>query len=277
MGRDADVAARGLAPGSPLSAAALLLQGIAQSLAGKPGADDVLADAVATARAVGATNSEGLALVQRALLAEAAGDENLAESLAYEARALVVEHGLAGYSTSAGAFAASARIALRRGDWEHARADLAAAEKLVPQLTQALPWHSVQTLVELARARLAILDDEGARHLLAQASAILRRRPELGSLTAEVRDLRRQLATAAAASRKHKHSSLTAAELRLLPLLATHLSFREIGERLYVSRNTVKTQAISVYRKFGVSSRSEAIVRAAELGLVDASPSPSAA
>jgi LuxR family maltose regulon positive regulatory protein len=47
------------------------------------------------------------------------------------------------------------------------------------------------------------------------------------------------------------------------------MSFREIGERLYVSRNTVKTQAISVYRKLGVSSRSDAIQRADELGLVD--------
>jgi LuxR family maltose regulon positive regulatory protein len=54
-----------------------------------------------------------------------------------------------------------------------------------------------------------------------------------------------------------------------LPLLATHLSFREIGERLYVSRNTVKTQAIAVYRKFGVTSRSEAIARAIALGLID--------
>jgi hypothetical protein len=42
----------------------------------------------------------------------------------------------------------------------------------------------------------------------------------------------------------------------------------EIAERLFVSRNTVKTQAISVYRKLGVSSRSEAIARAADLGLV---------
>ena len=64
-------------------------------------------------------------------------------------------------------------------------------------------------------------------------------------------------------------SSLTPAEHRLLPLLATHLSFREIGERLYVSRNTVKTQAIAVYRKFGVTSRSEAIARAIALGLID--------
>jgi LuxR family transcriptional regulator, maltose regulon positive regulatory protein len=64
-------------------------------------------------------------------------------------------------------------------------------------------------------------------------------------------------------------SSLTPAELRLLPLLATHLSFREIGERLYISRNTVKTQAIAVYRKFGVTSRSDAISRAVALGLID--------
>ena len=60
------------------------------------------------------------------------------------------------------------------------------------------------------------------------------------------------------------------AELRLLPWLATHLSFREIGARLYVSRNTIKTQAISVYRKLGVSSRSEAIECASRLGLLDA-------
>jgi LuxR family maltose regulon positive regulatory protein len=64
---------------------------------------------------------------------------------------------------------------------------------------------------------------------------------------------------------------LTAAELRLLPLLTTHLSFREIAEQLYVSRNTVKTQAISAYRKLGVSSRSDAIERAVTLGLVDPS------
>ena len=67
-------------------------------------------------------------------------------------------------------------------------------------------------------------------------------------------------------------SGLTTAELRLLPLLTTHLSFREIAEQLSVSRNTVKTQAISVYRKLNVSSRSEAIAYARGLGLVDQSP-----
>ena len=67
-------------------------------------------------------------------------------------------------------------------------------------------------------------------------------------------------------------STLTAAELRLLPLLTTHLSFREIAERLFLSRNTVKTQAISIYRKLDATSRSEAIERAVELGLVDSAP-----
>jgi len=51
-------------------------------------------------------------------------------------------------------------------------------------------------------------------------------------------------------------------------LLASHLTFREIAERLYLSPYTVKTQALSVYRKFGVSSRSAAIDRAHGVGVL---------
>lgn len=64
-------------------------------------------------------------------------------------------------------------------------------------------------------------------------------------------------------------STLTTAELRLLPLLTTHLSFREIGAQLFVSHNTVKTQAISIYRKLDATSRSEAIERAVRVGLLE--------
>ena len=63
--------------------------------------------------------------------------------------------------------------------------------------------------------------------------------------------------------------SLTTAELRILHFLPTHLSFREIAERTHVSANTVKTQANAVYRKLDVRSRSEAVTRARELGLLD--------
>ena len=40
--------------------------------------------------------------------------------------------------------------------------------------------------------------------------------------------------------------------------------------KLYVSRNTIKTQAISVYRKLGVCTRTAAVERARELGLIEA-------
>jgi LuxR family maltose regulon positive regulatory protein len=61
---------------------------------------------------------------------------------------------------------------------------------------------------------------------------------------------------------------LTTAELRLLPLLTTHLSFSEIGQRLYLSKHTVKTQASSIYRKLGVSSRGQAVQRVQEISLL---------
>ena len=64
-------------------------------------------------------------------------------------------------------------------------------------------------------------------------------------------------------------ASLTSAELKILHFLPTHLSFREIAERTFVSANTVKTQANAVYRKLDVRSRSEAVALARELGLLD--------
>ena len=57
-----------------------------------------------------------------------------------------------------------------------------------------------------------------------------------------------------------------AAELRLVPLLPTHLSMAEIGDRLHISRHTVKSDDIRV-SKLGVSSRSDAVARIIDLGL----------
>ena len=57
------------------------------------------------------------------------------------------------------------------------------------------------------------------------------------------------------------------AELRLLPT-ATHLTFKQIGERLFVSRNTVSSEVGSIYRKLGVSSRSDAVQHATAIGLL---------
>ena len=64
-------------------------------------------------------------------------------------------------------------------------------------------------------------------------------------------------------------SALTAAELRLLPMLSTHLSFPQIAEEMFLSPNTVKSQAMSIYRKLGATSRSQAVTRSRELGLLE--------
>ena len=114
---------------------------------------------------------------------------------------------------------------------------------------------------------------KGRTRLLSEIRQILRVRPHLGVLSEQTEAIQDEVDRMPEAANGHG-TGLTGAELRLLPLLATHFSFREIGEQLHVSRNTVKTQAISVYRKLGVSNRSDAIERAGRLGLMDAAPRP---
>ena len=66
----------------------------------------------------------------------------------------------------------------------------------------------------------------------------------------------------------HGTRPLTAAELKLLPRLATHLSLQEIADELVIGRETAKSQATAIYRKLGVSSRSDAVAEARRLGLL---------
>jgi LuxR family maltose regulon positive regulatory protein len=124
------------------------------------------------------------------------------------------------------------------------------------------------TRLGLARVHLSLRDAPAASAQLAALRQVIAERPLLGLEAERAAELERQVRELPG-PRAEQRAALTAAELRLLPLLATHLSFREIADRLFVSRNTVKTQAISVYRKLGASSRSEAIARATELDLVE--------
>ena len=111
-------------------------------------------------------------------------------------------------------------------------------------------------------------DATSARLLLLAISKLLTARPELGTLNRQRMHLEAEVA-AMPARLARSPVRLTAAELRLLPLLATHLSFPEIGAHFCLSRHTVKTQAISAYRKLGVSGRGEAVKEAEKLSLID--------
>jgi LuxR family transcriptional regulator, maltose regulon positive regulatory protein len=269
MRADADEAARRFAAAGVPEPAPLLFQGFARVLSGDlDGGDASFQDAANAVAGLDSADVAANALCQRSLLAMARGQWSQAEVFADQARTTMRQARLEESYLTPLVCAAQARAALRRGDVPAARQELISAQRLRPLLTYALPYLAVQARIELARVHLALADAEAARTLLREIDEVLRRRPSLGTLVGEARALRNQLSTERGSSAPGA-SALTAAELRLLPTLCTHLSFPEIAAEMFLSRHTVKSEAFSIYRKLGVASRSQAVTRARELGLLE--------
>ena len=266
MASDARQAAALLGPHHGLHAAALLFEGLAYLLAGDPDrAEPRLAHAQDVALYARSLPAATVATAFRGFIAVGRKEWDVAEALAESALEIVDTGHLHDYLEATTAHALAAQTAIHRGDAQAAADHLARAARGRPLCTYAVPSTALVQL-ELARAALQVGDAAGARTVLREVRDLLHQRPDLGVVAAQAEVLRRSLD--AIRQGPVGASALTAAELRLLPFLATHLSFPEIGERLHVSRHTVKTQAISVYRKFGVSSRSEAIRCAHDVGLL---------
>ena len=269
MRADAELAARTMAAGSFFQAAATLYLATAHLMAGDDDQADLLfEDQVAQSRVVGGMIGSCIALAERALLAIGQGAWDQAGQYLSQAQAVAHEAHLEEYPPIAIMHAAAARMALHHSDLSRAGTELTCAQRLRPGLTYAIPYLAVQARIELARCHLALLDTAAARTLLREADEILRRRPDLGVFVQQAEDLRAELARVKGNSPPGA-SALTAAELRLLPLLGTHLSLPEIAEQMFLSRNTIRSQAYSIYRKLGVSSRSQAVAQAGKLGLLD--------
>jgi LuxR family maltose regulon positive regulatory protein len=143
------------------------------------------------------------------------------------------------------------------------------AIRLLSKLEDFTPWYQVELRITLARAAVWLSDVVAARKLLAEASRAARRIPDAPVLTDWLQDAWAQADQFVAASLVAP-TTLTTAELRVLRMLPTHLSFREIASRLHVSANTIKSQAHAVYRKLDASSRSDAVTAARAVGLLDA-------
>ena len=154
-------------------------------------------------------------------------------------------------------YALGARAAIRRGDVLRGTRDLGRADRVRSRLNRAMPWFAVRTLLEIGNAGAALGDADAVESTLREVDVILRQRPRLGTLVSDADALRTRL-EALRAARWHT-AAISAAEMRVVPFLPTHLTFAEIGRRLYVSPHTVKTQAVSIYRKLGVTSRADAI------------------
>jgi LuxR family maltose regulon positive regulatory protein len=260
---------RRFAAQSFVTPAPALLQGLARVLSGDlDGGDVSFEDAVSVAEETGAPDDLAVALCERSLVAMARSEWSRAEALAAHARSVLRRAGLEESFATPLVCAVQARAAMHRGDVAAVRQHLVSAQRLRPLLTYALPHLAVQARIELARVHLALADLAGARTLMREIDELLRRRPGLGTLAGQAAWLRTQLAKERSTSAPGA-SAMTTAELRLLPLLSTHLSFPEIAGDKFLSPNTIKSQAMSIYRKLGASTRRQAVARARELGLLD--------
>lgn len=186
---------------------------------------------------------------------------------AERARTEVEHNDLHDCACAATVFATSSLTRAHSREPADARRDAARAAHHLEKLPSPPPWLSVPCRLLLAHTYLLLGDPASARETLPAARRDLARLSEAPLVrrwfeeVSDTASTQRQIATG---------PPLTAAEIRVLQFLPTHLSFREIADRLHVSRNTVKTQVMSSYRKLGATSRTEAVESAMALSIIGA-------
>jgi len=198
------------------------------------------------------------------------GDDNpvAAERLADEAVRVMADADIADRPVSCMCHAFAAVLHLRIGanavaDDERARG-LALSDRAEDLATY--PWLACR--LDLACAAVMARDLTVARPILDDAQRHLARLPDRGTLDAYADRIEAMLA-AAVAPAAHLVEPLTPAELRVLAYLPTHHTFGQIAEELFLSRNTVKSHAMAIYRKLDVASRNDAVTEARRLYLLE--------
>jgi len=215
---------------------------------------------------VGAPNVQCLCLAQLGLLYIDRGDWQAAEREIVRAREQIERYGLGDYPMISVAFAASALVRAKRGSTDGAIADLLAGRRLLDELDEFLPWFEIEAGLTLARAALRLGDRELASELSVVAAGRLNEVADAPVLPRWMEELESALQTGATIE-----EPLTAAELRVLRFLPSHLSYPQVAASVNVSPNTVKTHVRSIYRKLDATSRQEAIDRAQRAGLLGGS------
>jgi LuxR family maltose regulon positive regulatory protein len=261
----------GLEPaGSPWYPLAATLLGVAHLLTGEPHAAARVLERAAHFGRVEHPSTASFALAQLSLLSMERGDWSTAADYAGESEAVLASAGLPDYLSSITSYAVQARIALHQGEVRRAWQYVDVAQRLYTwPSAMAFPWLAAQSAILLGRLLLDLDDHPGAALKAADA------RRQLVRLGAEGVLRSRYLQFVAELDRKGGQPVLpgtivpTAAELRILQLLPTHLTLSEIADRLYISRNTVKTQVASIYRKLRSSTRTEAVREGRNLGLIE--------
>jgi LuxR family maltose regulon positive regulatory protein len=256
-------------PDSPYRPIACVLEGIARRLLGDPvGARARFEEGEAAGRVLNPA-AQAQCLGQLALLDVENADWEGARARVEEALAVVDAFGLVERPLQADLYGVAALVFAHDGETANARRELKHAVWLLSMLTTVGPWMAAESRILLARAALLIGDVALARVLCTEADGYAERLLDAGILLERAAHVRR-MTDAESTPLGVSATPLTPAELRVLRYLPTHMSFAAIADELFVSRNTIKTQAISIYRKLGVSSRAPAVGAARELGILDA-------
>jgi LuxR family maltose regulon positive regulatory protein len=222
----------------------------------------------------GSLLATGHCLATLAILEDFELDAAAAEDCNQRAQELVIACGAELLAPAAISMASAALQFARSGDDDAASVRLQGARFGLEGFRSTAPWFNVITRIALIRTALLLDERETATVLLQEIEHHARieksdTAPRRGSALAHATALRAQVeamhmpATGA--------SALTAAERRVLRLLPTNLSLGDIAGQLYISRNTVKSHAASIYRKLGASTRTDAVEVARTAGLLDGS------
>jgi LuxR family transcriptional regulator, maltose regulon positive regulatory protein len=257
---------------SPWRALCALFLGVALHLQGRQEEAMARLQEAADLSAFEQASVHAMSLAQLAMIAAERGDWETMRELSERARIEVESSPLQDYASMADVYAVSALSCARWRQPAQARRDAARAAKLLASLSGLATWMNAEGWMLIGQAYLLLGDVAATRDALRNARRHLSHLPDAPVLHA-LFDEANQSVTAR--SREVVGPALTAAEIRVVQYLPTHLSLGEIATQLHVSRNTVKTQVISAYRKLGVSTRTQAVESARTLALIDsAQPEP---
>lgn len=238
-------------PDNPIQALGHLALALNLALTGDPQADEEFHVAAAISRSVGLASTEAESfclhgLWQIAMSSDTAACENLESALAAYAF-----HDLKTMASTS-AVIALARVALAavRGNQRDMAEAITQQQTIDPEIGIILPWYRPLSGAILAMASVRSGDLDGYREYVSWCDDS--QAPEAGMCTLLAARARRGYSSASPLA------ELSPAERRVWDLLMGRMTLAEIGQTLFLSRETVKSHTASIYRKLNVQSRRQA-------------------